>query len=74
MHTQEDRFPLRYSLRSRVLLLHVPYDEEAGRSKSDICPEDEFLDKSTESTAYHQIEYHSLQDSISYSQCHKHYK
>lgn len=67
MHTQEDRFPLQYSLRSRVLLLHVLYDEGADRNKFDICLEDEFLDKSTESTAYHQIEYHSLQDSISYS-------
>lgn len=74
MHTQEDRFPLQYSLRSRVLLPHGLYDEGVGRNRSDICLEDEFLDKSTEATAYHQIEYHSLQDSFSYNQCHKHYK
>lgn len=74
MHTQEDRFPLQYSLRSRARLLHVAYDEGVDRNKFDICPEDEFLDKSTESTAYHQIVYHSLQDSISYGQCDEHYK
>lgn len=64
MHTQGDRFSLQYSPRFRVLLLHVANDGKVDKSIFDIYPEDEFRDKITEWTAYYQIEYHSLQDSI----------